>query len=237
MRTFLLTSSLIATCGLVAVACGGDGSSDGGAGGGGSAGSSVTSAGTTHGGSSSAGTPSQAGTSSTAGNAGTAAGGSAGSATGGNATGGNATGGSATGPGLSQMACSPGTTIDAFSAYPDTIQNCGFDGKGELAGMEGFFSSIKLPKPIGPGDKFSFSVDLNGKLGMGSMELWGGTGECGDAHEHFATVTIPPGGVHAIACMTAEPKTGTYPYLIWVLHTAGQHGDVTLCPDAACPAD
>jgi hypothetical protein len=233
MRTFFLTSSLIAALGFVAAGCGGGDSGDGGTGAGGSAGSSVTIAGSTNGGSTVAGSAGHAGAATTAGTSGTAAGGSSA----GSGSGGTSSGGGATGPGLSQMACSPGTSIDAFSAYPDTIQNCGFDGKGELAGMDGFFSSIKLPNPIGPGDKFSFSVDLNGKLGMGSMELWGGTGECGDAHEHFATVTIPPGGVHAIACMTAEPKTGTYPYLIWVLHTAGQHGDVTLCPDVSCPAE
>jgi hypothetical protein len=100
--------------------------------------------------------------------------------------------------------------------------------------VEGFYRSIKLPEPIGPGDTFSFSVGLGG---LGTMELWGGSGECGDAHEHFATVNIPEGGGTGSRCMTAAPKTGTYPYLIWILHTAGGHGDVTLCPDVARAAE
>jgi hypothetical protein len=130
--------------------------------------------------------------------------------------------------------CSPGTTIEAVFAYPTPLQNCGFDGKGELAGVEAFYRSIKLPAPIGPGDVFSFSVGL-GDLGQGSMELWGGTAECGEAHEKFDSAEIPAGGEPGgIRCLTAKPKTGTYPYLIWVLKSAGGHGDVTLCPGVEC---
>jgi hypothetical protein len=34
---------------------------------------------------------------------------------------------------------------------------------------------------------------------------------------------------------SAAPKTATFPYLIWVLHGGGNMGDVTFCPDVACP--
>ena len=71
-------------------------------------------------------------------------------------------------------------------------------------------------------------------LSYTTMELWGGSAECGEAHEKLATVSATDGS-SKVRCMTASPKTGTYSYLIWVLHGGGSHGDVTLCPDAACP--
>jgi len=223
MKTIFAASGLFAILGLSASACGGgDGGSASGAGGSNSGSGGASAAGmSTSGASGKAGSPSAGST-------------SGGSSTG---TGGAGTSGSGnTGGSNADLACSPGKTTRADFAYPDPIQNCGFDGKGELAGVDGFFRSIKLAEPIGPGDTFSFSVGL-GDLGLGTMELWGGTGECGEAHEHFATVSIPEGGGTGSRCMTAAPKTGTYPFLIWVLHTAGGHGDVTLCPNVACPSE
>lgn len=183
-----------------------------------------------------------AGSSASAGAAGTVGAAGAGATSGSGASGaaptaGNAPAGgsnSAGGASADDKTCSPGKTTRASFAYPDLIQNCGFDGSGELAGAQGFFRSIKLDKPLAPGDTFSFSVEL-GELGEGNMELWGGTGECGEAHEHFATVQIPKGGANESRCMTAAPKTGTYPYLIWLIRSAGAHGDVTMCPGVSCP--
>lgn len=184
--------------------------------------------------SSAAGTAAQGG-SSTSGGTSTAGTGTAGSqSVAGSASGGSSAGSSGAG-GNSAGKCSPGETIPSGLAYPDPLQNCGFMGKGELANVQGFYRSIKLPKPLAPGAQFSFSVDVS-MLGPGTMELWGGSGECGEAHEMLATVTFPVGGGDMkVRCMNAAPKAGTYPYLIWVLHGAGNFGDVTLCPDVACP--
>jgi hypothetical protein len=211
MKTILGTTTVIATLVLSIGACGDDaGDGDGGSGNAGSGGSQS--------GAGMGGSPGMAGSSS---QAGMTPGGSAGSAAG--------SGGSASNAGK----CSPGKSIPSAFAYPDTIQNCGFEGKGELEGVEGFYRSIKLAEPIGPGDKFAFSVDIS-NLASGSMELWGGTGECGEAHEKLSTVTLEQ-GASGVRCLGAAPATGTYPYLIWVLQSAGQHGEVTLCPDVECP--
>jgi hypothetical protein len=223
MKTTFATVGFFAVSVLTASACGGgDDDGNGGtsstAGNGAQAGDSTTGGKSSAGSSGSSGSPGVAGsTSGSAGN-GSAGNGSAGSA-------GSSSGGK----------CSPGETIPSPLAYPDPLQNCGQEGKGELAGVEGFYRSIKLPKPLAPGDQFSFSVDVS-KVSGGTMELWGGDGECGEAHEKLATVTFPlSGGPNPVQCMTAAPKTATFPYLIWVLHGGGNFGDVTLCPDVACP--
>jgi len=178
-------------------------------------------------GSSSAGSSGAAGTNALAGSgeAATASGGT--SAAAGGAGPGGVVAGSG-GAGTGETMCSPGTTIEGIYAYPEPINNCGFTGKGLLAGVSAYYRSIKLDAPLAPGETYAFSVDM--KTGSGKMELWGGSAECGDALELLATHDAGTG----IRCMTASPKTGTYNYLIWVWYTGGTHGDVTLCPNGSC---
>src|SRR5882724_942457 len=161
MKTICGTLGFFAVLALAAGACGGGdgGGAEGGAGSSSMAGNAASGGQATTAGSGGA----NAGTSSTAGSKSMA-----GSTSGGSSAGTSGAGTSGAGGGGSDAMCSPGDTIDAALAYPDPIQNCGFDGQGELMGVQGFYRSIKLPKPIGPGDKFSFSVDL-GALGEGTM--------------------------------------------------------------------
>lgn len=236
MKNFATRTGWIAGLALALVACSDDGGGDGNTAGSGSGGNGTSGGGGSSstagmsGGGSKAGGSGGGGTSGSTGTSGSSTGGSTG-------TSGSSTGGSTgTGGSGSNNVCSPGKTTKAIFAYPDLLQNCGFEGKGELAGVEGYYASIKLPAPIGPGDEFAFSVG-QGDLGEGKMELWGGTAECGEAHELLATVNIAAGEQLGTLCMTAKPETGTYPYLIWVMYMAGMHGDVTTCPDVSCPGE
>jgi hypothetical protein len=219
MKTTFATLGLLAVSVLTASACGGGDDDDGSGGSASTAGNGAQGGDTTTGGKGSAGSNGSSGSLGTAGSAsGSAGNGSAGSA-------GSSSGGK----------CSPGETIPSPLAYPDPVQNCAPEGKGELAGVEGSYRSIKLPEPLAPGGKFSFSVDVS-QFGAATMELWGGDGECGEAHEKLATVTFPVrGGDTPVQCMTVAPKMGTYPYLIWLTHGGGNMGDLTLCPNVACP--
>jgi hypothetical protein len=114
--------------------------------------------------------------------------------------------------------CAPGKKY--VSSYPYPLTNCA----GQFA-----VRNIALPNPIGPGDKFAFSVELDASL-EGTMELWGATESCGTKLELLAT---GPMGV-GTRCLEVTPQQGTYPNLIWVWHGAGSHRDVTLCPGGSC---
>lgn len=155
---------------------------------------------------------------------GTSSQGGASSQAGASQAGGSSQGGASSG----QKHCSPGVTMPAINSFPYPVSNCGFTGKGALAGKDGFFDNIALEAPLAPGQTYAFSVDM--KSADGTMELWGTSSACGDAVELLATAQAGEG----IRCMTASPKQGTYSNLIWAIYAGGTNGDMTFCPNGSC---
>jgi hypothetical protein len=203
MNASRLVASILAVS---MVACGGDGGDSNAAGG--SSGHAA--------GGSSAGSSSISGSTSMAGT--TTSGGSTGSA-------GNTSGGSAP----SGQHCAPGTPQPAYNFFGGIVDQC--PSVNGLTGNVNHILDIELPKPIGPGDTFAFSVNM--KAPEGDFEVYGTTRECGDVAEKLSAVHVLGNG---IICHAAKPVTGTYSHLIWIWRVAGEMVDAALCEDGTCPA-
>jgi hypothetical protein len=209
---FLLTVALgMAACGEPAPPDGSGGADTGGSESGGSAtGGSENSGGSESGGASSGGSSS---------------GGEAGSEDGGSSGDGGDLGTGGTIP--EDMHCSPGDTYGAI-AYAGLLSNCGTIG-GEVGEDQDYGRSINLDAPIGPGDTYAFSVDMQSSFAE-KMEFWGATEECGDGLELLATAVMGEG----IRCVEFKPQEGTYTHVSWVWFSGGAHGDATFCPEGTC---
>jgi hypothetical protein len=100
-----------------------------------------------------------------------------------------------------------------------------------LTGHVSHLLDIELPKPIGPGDSFAFSVDMGAP--EGDFEVYGATSKCGDVGEKLSTVHVLGDG---IVCHAVAPTTDTYSHLIWVWRVAAEMKDVAMCESGTCPA-
>jgi hypothetical protein len=159
------------------------------------------------------------------------AGGTSGAAGAGSAAGGSS-GASGSG-GTTGAICSPGTTVDGTVAYYDGhLKNCNSYDPAVVGGGVGnapFITDIALAAPIGPGDTYAFSVDMESSVG-GTMEFWGSNAECGPGLELLAT---SPMGV-GMRCVELAPTQGPYTHIIWAWYGGGAHYDVTFCPGGTC---
>jgi hypothetical protein len=201
----------VAACGEPAPPDGSGGADTGGSESGGSAtGGSENSGGSESGGASSGGSSSS---------------GEAGSEDGGSSGDGGENGAGGTIP--EDMHCSPGDTYGAI-AYAGLLSNCGTIG-GEVGEDQDYGRSINLDAPIGPGDTYAFSVDMQAPFAE-KMEFWGATEECGDGLELLATTVMGDG----VRCVEFAPQNGTYTHVSWVWWGSAAHGDATFCPEGTC---
>jgi hypothetical protein len=107
-----------------------------------------------------------------------------------------------------------------------------FDECGEIVGLTddgSDYRDLSLPNPIGPGDTYAFSAEMN--VGSGTLLLYGATEKCGGVGELLDSVEVESGRI--VVCHQASPVTGTYTHLLWT--ASGEHGETTFCEGGACP--
>jgi hypothetical protein len=125
------------------------------------------------------------------------------------------------------MHCAPGDTYGVI-AYAGLLSNCGTIG-GEVGDDQFVGRSINLEAPIGPGDTYAFSVEMQTAF-PDKMEFWGANEECGDGLELLATAVMGEG----VRCVEFAPQNGAYTHVSWVWFGGGAHTDVTFCPEGTC---
>jgi len=125
--------------------------------------------------------------------------------------------------------CTPGTPRPATQLIGYVVDHCSRE-----SGLTGDFKNnldIALPKPIGPGDTFAFSVNMNAS--EGDFEVYGATRECGDLGEKLGTAHAVGS---SIICYDIKPTSGTYSHLIWIWRSVAEMKDIALCESGMCPA-
>jgi hypothetical protein len=159
-------------------------------------------------------------------------GGGSGGAGGGTASGGGPASGGAGGAPAGQH-CSPGTLLD------DPVDTYGFRGKmtncqdyqwgdGGIPWDNTAPRSIELTTPMVAGQAYSFSLEAVSPIP--ETELWGSEVECGFASELLWAGDVERG----IFCVEFTP-TSNHAFIIMEWRgPGGTHGDVGLCPGAAC---